>query len=132
MSNETFERGALDGKDREQLQAIAGALGLKAVSRLKKAELVEAILGATNGSRNGDRSGDDGSGDEAADTRRKIRSTASAKSDLDALAEEEAAIAATTTGGEPEIIPVGPDAPSPRNRRFAIAFGRPAPARQRT
>jgi transcription termination factor Rho len=106
MSNETFERTALDGKDREQLQAIAAALGLKAVSRLKKAELVDAILGATNGSRNGDRSGDDGSGDEAAATRRKIRSTASAKSDLDALAEEEAAIAATTSGGEPEIIPV--------------------------
>jgi hypothetical protein len=52
MSNETFERGALDGKDREQLQAIAGALGLKAVSRLKKAELVEAILGSTNGASN--------------------------------------------------------------------------------
>jgi transcription termination factor Rho len=101
MSNETFERGALDVKDREQLQAIASALGLKAVSRLKKAELVEAILGATAGARNGDTSHDDG-----APKPRKIRSTASAKSDLDALADEEAAIAAKGSGAEPEIIPV--------------------------
>ena len=36
---------------------------------------------------------------------RKIRSTASGKSDLDALAEEEAAIAATSVG-EPEVMPV--------------------------
>jgi transcription termination factor Rho len=98
MSNETFERAALDGKDREQLQAIAGALGLKAVSRLKKAELVDAILGATAGARNGD---------DSAPKPRKIRSTA-AKSDLDALADEEAAIAATAAGAEPEIIPVRP------------------------
>jgi transcription termination factor Rho len=116
MSNETFERGALDGKDREQLQAIAGALGLKAVSRLKKAELVDAILGATNGSSNGDQSKDGPSKDGQARPR-KIRSTASARSDLDALAEEEAAIAATASGSEPEIIPVRPrrpvsDAPS--------------------
>ncbi|MDQ1467376.1 MAG: transcription termination factor Rho [Actinomycetota bacterium] len=120
MSNETFERGALDGKDREQLQAIAAALGLKAVSRLKKAELVEAILGATNGAHNGARAANDSSRDDsnADDSRgddsrgesgsrpRKIRSTASAKSDLDALAEEEAAIAASTSGSEPEIVPV--------------------------
>ena len=102
MSNETFERGALDGKDREQLQAIAGALGVKSVSRLKKADLVEAILGATNGARNGETSND------AAAKPRKIRSTGPAKSDLDALAEEEDAIAATASGAEPEIIPVRP------------------------
>jgi transcription termination factor Rho len=106
MSNETFERGALDGKDREQLQAIAGALGLKAVSRLKKAELVEAILGATNGASNSSpKDSKDGSLKDAASKPRKIRSTASAKSDLDALAEEEAAIAATS-GSEPEVMPV--------------------------
>ena len=72
MSNETFERGALDGKDREQLQAIAGALGLKAVSRLKKAELVEAILGATNGASNG---GADAGRRRSGAKPRKIRST---------------------------------------------------------
>jgi transcription termination factor Rho len=102
MSNETFERGALDGKDREQLQAIASALGLRAVSRLKKAELVDAILSATAGSRTGN--GDAANGGDPPATR-KIRST-TAKSDLDALADEEAAIAAKASGSEPEIIPV--------------------------
>src|ERR1700690_137059 len=109
MSNETFERGALDGKDREQLQAIAGALGLKAGSRLKKAELVDATLGATNGARNGGTG--DGAGGEGTTRPRKIRSTAPAKSDLDALADEEDAIAATAAGAAPEIIPVRPRRP---------------------
>src|SRR5690349_3726969 len=44
MSDQTFERAALDGKDREQLQAIATAVGVKGVSRMKKADLVEAIV----------------------------------------------------------------------------------------
>jgi transcription termination factor Rho len=53
MTSQTFERSALDGKDREQLIAIAGALGLKSLSRMKKADLVEAIA-AAGGSGNGD------------------------------------------------------------------------------
>ena len=117
MSNETFERGALDGKDREQLQAIAGALGLKAVSRLKKSELVEAILGATNGAGNG------GTRGEAEAKSRKIRST-SARSDLDALAEEEDAIAATSVG-EPEIVPVRPRRPNVESSTVSATPTRP-------
>src|ERR1700722_1694615 len=46
---DTFERTQLDGKDRGQLSEIASALGVKAVSRLRKAELVEAIVAATSG-----------------------------------------------------------------------------------
>ncbi len=99
MSNETFERAALDGKDREQLQAIAGALGLKAISRLKKAELVDAILGATNGSSNG-----------SGATPRKIRSTGPAKSELDELAAEEDALAAGASDA-PDVVPVRRRAP---------------------
>src|SRR3954447_23377913 len=101
MSNETFQRTALDGKDREQLQAIASALGLKAISRLKKAELVEAILDAT-----ADANGASGNGERATAKPRTIRSTGPAKSDLDALADEEAAIAASAPKTEPEIMPV--------------------------
>ncbi len=44
MSDQTFERAALDGKDREQLQTIASALGVKGVSRMRKADLVDAIV----------------------------------------------------------------------------------------
>ena len=56
MAEQQLERSMLDGKDREQLHAIAGAMGIKGVTRLKKADLVDAILGAAggNGSSNGD------------------------------------------------------------------------------
>ena len=67
MAEQQLERSMLDGKDREQLHAIAGAMGIKGVTRLRKADLVDAILeaasgngaaggnGATNGATNGAR-----------------------------------------------------------------------------
>ena len=44
MAAEALEKSVLEGKDREQLMAIAQALGVKSVSRAKKAELIEKIL----------------------------------------------------------------------------------------
>ena len=44
MSAETLERSVLEGKDRDQLVAIASALGLKALSRAKKGEIIDRIL----------------------------------------------------------------------------------------
>jgi transcription termination factor Rho len=62
MAEQQLERSMLDGKDREQLHAIAGAMGIKGVTRLRKADLVDAILeaasgngGTTNGAANGAR-----------------------------------------------------------------------------
>ncbi len=43
-SPEAMERAALEGKDREQLLAIAAALGLKAGSRARKADIIDRIL----------------------------------------------------------------------------------------
>ena len=40
---DTFDRTQLAGKDRGQLSEIAAALGVKAVSRMRKAELADAI-----------------------------------------------------------------------------------------
>ena len=51
-AKETLERAVLEAKDREQLLAIAGALGVKAASRAKKAEIIDKILEQTKG--NGD------------------------------------------------------------------------------
>src|SRR6187200_2401571 len=88
---DTFDRTQLDGKDREQLSEIASALGVKAISRMRKADLVEAIVSATSGS--------NGSGATASESRpRKIRSTVSGGDDLASLAAEEDALA---TGSEP-------------------------------
>jgi transcription termination factor Rho len=45
--SETLERSVLEGKDREQLLTIATALGVKAGSRAKKAEIIDKILEST-------------------------------------------------------------------------------------
>ena len=88
---DTFDRTQLDGKDREQLSEIASALGVKAISRMRKADLVEAIVSATSGS--------NGTASTATESRpRKIRSTVSGGDDLASLAAEEDALA---TGNEP-------------------------------
>jgi transcription termination factor Rho len=63
MSAETLERSVLEGKDRDQLIAIATALGLKALSRAKKGDIIDRILeqtGSPNGGGKVDREGDRG------------------------------------------------------------------------
>jgi transcription termination factor Rho len=47
MSTETLERSVLEGKDREQLLAIASALGVKGLSRAKKGDIIDRILQQT-------------------------------------------------------------------------------------
>ena len=105
----------LDGKDREELHSIASAIGLKGVTRLKKADLVDAILSAAGGA------GGDGDGAKAkkapaaktaesngdATPRKAVRSKRASEIEadsIDALAAEEAAIASSSSD-EPEIAP---------------------------
>ncbi|MCU1458709.1 MAG: transcription termination factor Rho, partial [Actinomycetia bacterium] len=40
-----LDRSMLDGKDREELHAIAAAMGVRGATRMRKADLVAAILG---------------------------------------------------------------------------------------
>ena len=47
MASGALEQSALESKDREQLIAIAAALGVKSASRAKKAELIDMILEQT-------------------------------------------------------------------------------------
>ncbi|MFK8024330.1 MAG: transcription termination factor Rho [Ilumatobacter sp.] len=49
MAAEALEQSALEGKDKDQLLQIAKALGVKGVSKLKKADLVGKIIDATGG-----------------------------------------------------------------------------------
>jgi transcription termination factor Rho len=82
---ETFDRSQLDGKDREQLSEIASALGVKSVSRMRKADLVAAIVDAAKAGSNG----------AEKPTARKVRSSRTAGTDdLATIAEEENALAA--------------------------------------
>ena len=93
--SETFDRSQLDGKDRDQLSQIASALGVKSVSRMRKADLVEAIVTAAAGSNGAPRS-----------TPRKVRSTQVASDDdFATIADEENAPAR-------DREPAGASAPS--------------------
>jgi transcription termination factor Rho len=92
-----LERSVLDGKDREQLHEIAGAMGVRAATRMKKADLIDAILDAANGK------SDAGASNAATsnDRPRRVRSARASEVDADpiaALAAEEDALAATTDG----------------------------------
>ncbi len=49
MSAQTLDHSVLEGKDREQLVAIAQALGVKSVSRAKKADLIAKIIEQAGG-----------------------------------------------------------------------------------
>ncbi|HEU5301857.1 MAG TPA: Rho termination factor N-terminal domain-containing protein, partial [Acidimicrobiia bacterium] len=105
MSATEIDRSALHGKDREQLHAIAGAIGVKAPTRMRKAELIEAILhAADNGGGKPDAATtDDGNGSKRTTVRSAKASELEAAS-IEALAAEEEALAAAD-GAEPEVAP---------------------------
>jgi len=93
-----LERSMLDGKDREELHAIAGAMGVRGVTRLKKADLVDAILAAANGD------ADAANGEQP---KRAVRSRKASEVETDpiaVLAAEEDAIA-DVAGSGAEVEP---------------------------
>jgi transcription termination factor Rho len=92
MSDQELDRSVLDSKDREELHQIAGAMGVNAATRMKKADLIDAILGAVN-----DGNARDGkAGADGGDRPKRVRSRRASEPDdaIAALAAEEEAIAA--------------------------------------
>ena len=106
-----IERSVLAGKDREELHTIAGAMGVKAATRMRKADLIEAILAAANG-------GPDANGEgEPAPKARRVRSTRAAATEEDslaALAAEEESLGGDDGGDSPPTL-------QPRTRSSAAA-----------
>ena len=107
MAGEALEQSMLDGKDKEQLMAIAQALGIKATARLSKASLIARILESTGvapspgGEASGaTASGGGASGDDA--------SAADASGD-DAPAPADA-VAAAPAPAAPAAAPAAPEA----------------------
>ena len=49
MAAEALEQSVLESKDKDQLLAIAKALGLKASTRTKKSDIIDQILETTGG-----------------------------------------------------------------------------------
>jgi len=117
--DQQIDRSVLAGKDRDELHTIAGAIGVKAATRMRKADLIDAILTAANG---GDPPAEAPSDPatakaEPAAKPRRVRSTRSAQTaddDLAALAAEEDALGADSA--EDDAAP-----PRPRARRSAPA-----------
>jgi transcription termination factor Rho len=109
MSENELDRSVLDSKDREELHAIAGAMGVRAATRMKKADLIDAILGA--GNNEGGSAGPDGSNDSAAsgsdEKPKRVRSRRASEADdpIAELAAEEEAIAAAGAGDDTTVEP---------------------------
>ena len=100
MSEQGLDRSVLDGKDREELHQIAGAMGVQAPTRMKKAD---AILGAADGQSRGDASG----GSDGGNRPKRVRSRRTSESDdpMAELAAEEEAIASAGDGEGPDAEP---------------------------
>ncbi len=80
--DQTTERSALESKERNELQEIADAVGAKVTSRMKKSEIVDAILetadggtGGTGGTGGSGGSGDGGDGGDGGGSSNGARST---------------------------------------------------------
>src|SRR3954469_622921 len=104
-----IDRSVLAGKDRDELHTIAGAIGVKAATRMRKADLIDAILDAANG---GNDAGDsNGTAAEAPKPRRVRSARASQVADdpIAALAAEEEALGGDAGGGDEAM-------PRPRTR----------------
>jgi transcription termination factor Rho len=114
MSDTELDRSVLDTKDREELHQIAGAMGVNAATRMKKADLIDAILGAANGG--GASDGADASGGGRP---KRVRSRRASEADdpIAELAAEEDAIAAA--GGSDEES----DQPRPASRTASSSTG---------
>src|SRR2546430_9339782 len=96
MSENELDRSVLDSKDREEFNAIAGAMGVRAATRMKKADWVDAILGAADNRDAGADGSNNNSGGDAADKPKRVRSRRASQADdpIAELAAEEDAIAA--------------------------------------
>ncbi|MEX0666589.1 MAG: transcription termination factor Rho [Acidimicrobiia bacterium] len=103
MSTAEVDRSTLDAKDRDELHAIAGAMGVKAPTRMRKAELIDAIVAAAgdesasggNGTRDSDNDSGSSDGGDRPRTVRSARASEVTDDSIEALAAEEAELAAS-------------------------------------
>src|SRR2546423_9019032 len=114
MSDTELDRSVLDTKDREELHQIAGAMGVNAATRMKKADLIDAILGAADGA-----GVSDGADSDRGGRPKRVRSRRASEADdpIAELAAEEDAIAAA--GGSDEES----DQPRPVSRTTSSSTG---------
>ncbi len=124
-AEQQLERSVLEGKERDELNAIAQAMSLKTTTRTKKADIIDQILDAT-----GVTSGSNGAGAPAASSNgaRRPRNGAPAGRD-GAEGEATVAVAPTDSAGDREARAAAPDAtPAEAAAPVATATAEAAPA----
>ena len=118
---ETLERSVLERKEREELQTIAGAMGVKASARASKATLIDHILReagvetvetADERPKRGRKPEGDGNGERAAADESAVAEVDGAEREGNGAAATDAPAATTTTTEEPSVA--APDAPRDR------------------
>jgi transcription termination factor Rho len=107
VAAEALEQSMLESKDKEQLLAIAQALGIKTTSRAAKATLIDKILETTSGSPNAVA--------EATTNGRSVK--ASRQTAAEATADTEGAAAPTVTE---EPAPAAPEASAPAEAEVVL------------
>ena len=123
-AEQQLERSVLEGKERDELNAIAQAMSLKTTTRTKKADIIDQILDAT-----GVTSGSNGAGTPAASSNgaRRPRNAAPAGRD-GAEGEATVAVAPTDSAGDREARAAAPDAtPAEAAAPVATATAEAAP-----
>jgi transcription termination factor Rho len=124
-AEQQLERSVLEGKERDELSAIAQAMSLKTTTRTKKADIIDRILDATGVTSNGDSAnggsnGSSANGDEngngsapAPKPARRPRSTAAASVARDAESSSDtepvAEAPATATDPSPAVFVEPPE-----------------------
>jgi transcription termination factor Rho len=109
MSDTELDRSVLDTKDREELHQIAGAMGVNAATRMKKADLIDAILGAVDG----------GDASDGGNRPKRVRSRRASEADdpIAELAAEEEEIASAGASDDAS------DQPRPVSRTASSSAG---------
>src|SRR5579872_66289 len=80
-AEQQLERSVLEGKERDELSAIAQAMSLKTTTRTKKADIIDQILDATGVTANGNGGGSAVNGEAAERPSRRPRSAAASTDD---------------------------------------------------
>jgi transcription termination factor Rho len=126
-AEQQLERSVLEGKEREELSAIAQAMSLKTNSRTKKADIIDQILdatGVTSGSpaaSNGDGEGGDTNGVKPSRRTRSVSASASAGSD-----DAADTVAGSTSAGAGDATPTTAPADSEGAGSEGSAGGTPS------
>jgi transcription termination factor Rho len=107
-AEQQLERSVLEGKEREELNAIAQAMSLKTTTRTKKADIISQILDATGVTTNGDAASGNGDSNGTKSARRpRVSATATAEG-AEAQTSASPEPPAETAPGEAAPVDTGP------------------------